>query len=443
MSSANSVNNNFPDIVTAYQQDITNNVRMISDTNGYSAHTSYYGDPAIGQTLRIDVKAPDTVANGGVIEWPDTSGVVALLAATQTLTNKTITAPTITGAWNSSGSTSIQLNNQGYVAAKDFYAQGDGASANGRVFLVNANGSHQGNLTVANNAADRTWTLPDATGTVMLTSAIGSTVQAYSATLTAFIPAITLPNGSTIAGAVSLPDAAVSHFGTFTVPVTLTGNRTYTAPDASGNFVLDTATQTLTNKTLTAPVLSGSINNSGATSISLGFQGSVDAKFIIANGDQAGTAGRYYMADSAGSNSLYITTPASFANPGFAPISYVLDNFPLSTDTSAKIALKPSFGTATCASNAATLNTRSGQITTESLTTAAGSTQNLTITNSTVDAGDAIILTLAGGGTNTVTNISLVATVTGSHTFVITVCNNDPLAALNGTGIINFLVIKQ
>ena len=43
-------------------------------------------------------------------------------------------------------------------------------------------------------------------------------------------------------------------------------NRTITLPNASGNVVLDTATQTLTNKTLTTPVIS-SISNTGTLTL--------------------------------------------------------------------------------------------------------------------------------------------------------------------------------
>jgi hypothetical protein len=45
-----------------------------------------------------------------------------------------------------------------------------------------------------------------------------------------------------------------------------TTDRTYTLPDASGNVVLDTATQTLSNKTLTTPVIS-SISNTGTLTL--------------------------------------------------------------------------------------------------------------------------------------------------------------------------------
>jgi hypothetical protein len=51
-----------------------------------------------------------------------------------------------------------------------------------------------------------------------------------------------------------------SETDTFTSNIALTtptADRTYTLPDASGNVVLDTATQTLSNKTLTTPTVNG------------------------------------------------------------------------------------------------------------------------------------------------------------------------------------------
>lgn len=49
-------------------------------------------------------------------------------------------------------------------------------------------------------------------------------------------------------------------------PTTLSGSQTLTLPDATGVVVLDGATQTLTNKTLTSPVIS-SISNSGTLTL--------------------------------------------------------------------------------------------------------------------------------------------------------------------------------
>lgn len=70
-------------------------------------------------------------------------------------------------------------------------------------------------------------------------------------------------DSSTLTGAISAGASGVifegstdDNFETSLVVVDPTADRTATLPDATGTIVLDAATQTLTNKTLTAPVLS-------------------------------------------------------------------------------------------------------------------------------------------------------------------------------------------
>lgn len=223
-------------------------------------------------TNKVTLTVPASLSGDVTVSLPSTAGSLALAAdiptvdvtptSTTTLTNKTLDAPTMTGAWNSSGSTSIQLNNQGYVAAKDLYAQGNGTSTNGRVFLVNANGSFQGNLTVNNNTADRSWTLPDASGNVVLdtatqtltnktldspalsgamTGASGAGITLTGANFTTN-EAVTgnalnaIGNGS-LAGSITLSNAAQTGFGTIAVG-TLTGTKTWTLPNLSGTFAM-------------------------------------------------------------------------------------------------------------------------------------------------------------------------------------------------------------
>ncbi len=83
------------------------------------------------------------------------SDTVALLTATQTLTNKTLTAPTVSG---------LSLSDSSIII------EGSSADAN------------ETTLTVTNPTADRTITLPDATGTVSL---VGSAETLVGKTLTA------------------------------------------------------------------------------------------------------------------------------------------------------------------------------------------------------------------------------------------------------------------
>lgn len=94
--------------------------------------------------------------------------------------------------------------------------------------------------------------------------------------------------------------------------------------------------------------------------------------------------------------------------------------------------------TATTTGAAATINKEAGVLTTESLTTAAGSAYAITLTNSKI-ASTSVILTSWMGGTNTVPNINISA-VAGSGSATISVRNNDPSASLNGTVIVGFVV---
>lgn len=95
--------------------------------------------------------------------------------------------------------------------------------------------------------------------------------------------------------------------------------------------------------------------------------------------------------------------------------------------------------TGTEAANAVTVNGSSGVITTSALTTAAGGTYAITLTNSAI-ASSSVILLSNQGGTNTILATAIVAVPdVGSAT--ITIKNVDLINALNGTIIYGFLVV--
>lgn len=95
---------------------------------------------------------------------------------------------------------------------------------------------------------------------------------------------------------------------------------------------------------------------------------------------------------------------------------------------------------ATLVSNAATLTKYAAVVTTESLTTAGGASQALTLTRTGVAAGDLALVQYAGG-TNTTRNFT-VAVVTSTNTVTVTVYNNTAATALNGTIIFNVWILK-
>jgi hypothetical protein len=96
-------------------------------------------------------------------------------------------------------------------------------------------------------------------------------------------------------------------------------------------------------------------------------------------------------------------------------------------------------GTVTLSTNAGTVSKMAGVITTESLTTAAGSAQALTITN-TLCASTSIILVTRSGGTSA-GGTPIIKAVPGAGSFVITLDNKHASAAFDGTFILSFLLI--
>lgn len=96
---------------------------------------------------------------------------------------------------------------------------------------------------------------------------------------------------------------------------------------------------------------------------------------------------------------------------------------------------------ATASAGAATLNTPSGVVTSESLVTAASGVYTLTLTNSCVAATDIVLVTV-GNGTNS-TGTPGVATVTpAAGSVVIAISNDSTGAAFNGTLKIGFVIVK-
>lgn len=101
--------------------------------------------------------------------------------------------------------------------------------------------------------------------------------------------------------------------------------------------------------------------------------------------------------------------------------------------------LENSFGAATSTANAATINAQAGQITTEALTTAAGATYTMTLTNDFIKPTSAVQVSV-GKGTAT-TGIPTVTWVTpAAGSAVIILQNIHASGALNGTISLNFSI---
>jgi len=98
--------------------------------------------------------------------------------------------------------------------------------------------------------------------------------------------------------------------------------------------------------------------------------------------------------------------------------------------------------TASATAGAATLNKSAGVITSEALSTAAGATYTLTLTDSAIAATDQVFASVAYGtsttGTPCVTRVK-----PGAGSVVIVIQNIHASAALNGSIKISFFVLKQ
>ena len=197
------------------------------------------------------------------ITLPDSSGVndtVAYLTLAQTLTNKTLTTPNITAnggfkytiipaAINVNANITLPL-----LTGSDSFTVNDHAQTltNKTLTLPKINDTssdHTYTFAVSELIADRTVTLP------LLTGNDEFTFNDHAQTLAA--KTLKLPK---------INDTSSDHTYTFTVSE-LTADRTVTLPllVANDEFVFRQHLQTLTNKTLVSPVLTGTTTNVNGT----------------------------------------------------------------------------------------------------------------------------------------------------------------------------------
>lgn len=139
-------------------------------------------------------------------------------------------------------------------------------------------------------------------------------------------------------------------------------------------------------------------------------------------------------------NNVQVTNAATAGAPDVAAVG---------TDTNISLTLTPkgtgivragTTGTVTAAAGAATLSTQNGIVTSEALSTAAGATYTLTLTNTKISAAS-VVMAQSTLGTAT-TGYPTVSKITpGAGSVVIVVTNESGAAALNGTILVTFNII--
>ena len=166
------------------------------------------------------------------------SDTVALLTATQTMTNKTLTAPTINGVvgGTTTSQTITTLTTEGIQNATGELE----ITAANQVVEIQGGGSNSGAITLnceQNSHGQKIIAQPHSAGvTNTLTLPAGA-----SSTLVSLVSADTLTNK------------------TLTTPTiaSITNGGTVTIPSGTDTLVARTSTDTLTNKTLTSPTITG------------------------------------------------------------------------------------------------------------------------------------------------------------------------------------------
>lgn len=240
-------------ITTGDTSTVTNAMLAGSIANNKLANSTISG-VALGSNLNaltIGTGLSGTSYNGSGAVTIAIDSTVVTLSGTQTLTNKTLTSPTINNPTFTGQASGLEI-----------------AFGQSIVFEGTTADDFELTLSAGNPTADRTITMPDATGTVALTAnnlgVFASTTSAqlagvisdetgsgslvFGSSPTISTPTLTLRTGSPLT---NQGDVTLSATGGFITLNNGSVTQTYVSTDG---------TQTLTNKTLTAPAINLSTN---------------------------------------------------------------------------------------------------------------------------------------------------------------------------------------
>ncbi len=237
-------------------------IKAYVDAQVTAQDLDFQGDSGGALSIDLDSETLDIAGGTGI----DTSGssntltvaidsTVATLTGTQTLTNKTLTSPTITGGTFSGTFTGTQ-DISGLVLSGASPLVFEGATAD----------AYETTLAFTDPTADRTITVPNATDTLVgkatTDTLTNKSVDLGNNTLTGSLAEFNTALQSE--SFVSLTGSETLTNKTLTTPVisSISNTGTLTLPTSTDTVVGRATTDTLTNKTLTSPVLNTGVSGS-------------------------------------------------------------------------------------------------------------------------------------------------------------------------------------
>lgn len=383
-----------------------------------------------------------TASNGGIVY--STSSALAILSGTATANRVLVSGSSGAPSWSTAtfpvtaGSAGTILRSNGtnwvnststfadtYTASNLLYSNGANtvtglATGNNGILVTNGSGVPSIGNTISGQMAIALGSFGGAGPFTAL--AVSATTTGANNTFTGISVSHTSTNSNTTAKGIdiSITDSGGSVTPIYGVNCTVSEARASGAASTSfygGSFTTTTPATASTASNMTYYGVVGSVNNqhTGETSTVYGGNFSGVGPSTVYGVYASATSGttNWGVYSAAGSN--YFSGVTTF-NTGF---------------TITKV-------NGTEASNAVTTNGYAGVITTSSLTTAAGGSYAITWTNSSITSTSVFSLCIQGG-TNTRQNIQFKC-APGSGTATLTIYNNEPSNALNGTILIGYHV---
>jgi hypothetical protein len=179
-------------------------------------------------------------------------------------------------------------------------------------------------------------------------------------------------------------------------------------------------------------------------------QDAADAIRIVASAggidiDAVGASGQDIVITNTGGSASIVATEAAAdaivlnASDAAGGIDLLTGGGEITISSAGNVTMAPAVQSA--AGTSLTINARVGVATFTGLTTAAGSTETLTITNSALGAGDGIFCTVSNRGTNDA-QMTLTRVNTQTAGSLVVQCDNNGAAALNGDIVVTFWIIN-